>query len=88
MKPVDVFKETDDEWYPSFNLENETQLVRVSFTQTTSSKKWRVCAWGNDDCGLEADFDNETVAWNTFLQVILSEKVNMDMLISMGFVSA
>lgn len=95
---VDVFKRTSDDWFPSYSLQQwnkgvESQmLVEVTFC-TTGPKPphngdWRVCAWGGDDCGMEKDFKDETLAWNCFLQVIGMEEVTMKALEDMGFVSA
>ena len=56
MKRVDVFKKTNDDWYPAFEMGGE-KLVEVSFIQLTpwlpaEERIWRVCVWGNDDCGM------------------------------------
>lgn len=94
MKRVDVFKKTNDDWYPSFEMGGE-KLVEVSFIQLTpwlpaEERIWRVCVWGNDDCGMERDFNpnEENLAWTTFLNVIGEEYVDMKFLSSLGFVSA
>lgn len=34
MKRVDVFKKTNDDWYPAFEMDGE-KLVEVSFIQLT-----------------------------------------------------
>ena len=91
---VDVYKRTSDNWYPSYKSD-DGDLVAVSFVKTGPSDsptdfEWRVCAWGNDDCGMEKDFppDQESAAWTCFLEVIGLEFVNMKDLKSLGFVSA
>ena len=91
---VNVYKPTDDDWYDSYQISNagaETMLVQVSFTQTGPSPPikgdWRVCVWGNDDCGMEMDFQSESVAWNMFLQVIGLSRVNRGGLKQYGFIS-
>lgn len=85
MKPVRVFKKTEDDWFPSF----DGDLVEVSFLRIWDGT-WRVCAWGKDDFGLERDFaaSQEAEAWNVFLQVIGMENVNQSSLQSLGFVGA
>lgn len=92
---VDVYKETKDDWYPEFQLTDGTKLVRVSFTQTGPDPKkfngeWRVCVWGDDDCGMERDYqgDQETECWNMFLEVIGLKTVDVGILKKLGFVSA
>ena len=93
MKRVDVYKLTQDCWYPEFTCE-DGKLVMVSFLKTgpkdLENYEWRVCAWGNDDCGLEKDFpeNQEASAWTCFLEVIGMEFVNMQNLIDLGFKSA
>lgn len=93
---VEVFKRTDDNWYGSYKIDEDSRvnmLVEVIFTQTGPDPKngngeWRVCVWGNDDYGMEIDFTDETTAWNIYLQVIGWEVVNIDSLKSIGFINA
>ena len=94
---VDVFKRTEDDWYGNYQIMNDKRvrdLVEVSFTQTGPNPKqhqgeYRVCAWGNDDCGMEKDFaDDEELAWNCFLQVIGMDNVTKSALKILGFISA
>ena len=77
---VDVFKLTDDDWYPPFWLSEGRHLVMVAFDNLDTGE-YRVSAWGQDDMGLERDFDNESQAWNVFQQIIGLEKVNQHQLI-------
>ncbi len=92
---VSVFKKTNDDWYGNFVLDNhaKTRLVEVSFTQTGPDPKngngeWRVCVWGNDDCGMERDFEDESEALNCFYQVIGWDTVDFMPLKYFQFVSA
>lgn len=93
---VEVFKRTQDDWYGNYKIVGDqrvSDLVEVSFlnlgpTLQPGQPNWRVCVWGNDDCGMERDFENETEAWVMFLQVIGLEHVNRNKLITLGFVSA
>jgi hypothetical protein len=91
-----VFKRTQDQWYGSYKLEesdNGDMLVEVTFTQTGPDPdlglgKWRVCVWGNDDCGMERDFDLEGEALHLFYHIISWTYVNKDQLKVAGFVYA
>lgn len=88
---VEVFKRTQDEWYGNYKIvgdERVSDLVEVAFLNLMPG--WRVCVWGNDDCGLERDFDSdsESEAWNIFLQVIGMDFVNMQALRGLGFIAA
>lgn len=83
----EIYKQTTDDWFPCYVVEDEgTQLVRIKFTHTGS--EWRVCAWGADDCGMERDFIDKNEAWFCFLEVIRLEDVTKDCLKKRGFVSA
>jgi hypothetical protein len=87
MNRVDAFKRTSDEWYPNYH-----ELVKVSFCQTgpypPENGDWRVCAWGNDDFGMEKDFRDREEAWACFLAVISLNDVTVDRLRELGFVPA
>lgn len=93
---VEVFKRTTDNWYPSYNLnndyDNKSMLVEVSFIELSFEDDiyWRVCVWGGDDCGMEMDYPKhkESECWNMFLQVIGLDYVNMNNLKELGFYSA
>lgn len=92
MKRVDVFKRTTSDWYPSYHLsahqEGLDALVRVSFIHL-ADREFRVCCWGDDDMGLERDYENESEAWSVFLQIIGKESVEPDDLVAeFQFVSA
>lgn len=96
---VEVFKETDDDWYPSYRLagfspvsDEKRMLVLVAFCGNISPpnerKFHRVSVWGADDCGMEYDCERAGECWTMFVRVIKMEKVNRDELKKMGFVSA
>lgn len=85
---VEVYKQTSDDWYPSYQLEGVAEhyknLVRVSFLSIRDGS-WRVCCWGADDFGMERDFKEEYDAWNIFLLVIKLEDVTFNKLKELGF---
>lgn len=89
---IEVFKETTDDWFPSYKV-YDRKLVTVSLTQTgpdpnAGNGEWRVCVWGADDCGMERDYTDLSQAREMFYQVIEWEYVNMSELTLNGFVSA
>ena len=87
---VTIFKETTDDWHPSFFLNDwykGTKLVRASFLGLADGS-WRVCVWGADDCGMEKDSESKEVAWNAFLAIVKLEYVNKDILKTMGLYMA
>lgn len=92
MNQVITFKETDDEWCGNYHLyENNLNLVKVTFhgniisTLSDSTPIFRVSVWGNDDIGMDADFYEESTAWNKFIEVLALNKVNHDDLEKLGF---
>jgi hypothetical protein len=95
MKKINVYKPTNDDWYPVYQVKgwDNLQLVCVSFTQTgpdpaRGNGKWRVCVWGADDCGMERDYDDRSEAMTMFYRVISWEFVDLTLLLELGFVSA
>ncbi len=88
MTDVYVFKSTTDDWHPSFELKDGAMLVQVSFSKWDDGDGFHVSVWGDDDCGMELDTENENQAFNIFLQVIGMEFVNMKPLRDLGFKSA
>jgi len=96
---VEVLKPTQDNWYGNYTVDGyngvkDQGCVEVIFNgnitayDPTLAPVWRTCVWGNDDCGMEYDCDNETQAWNMFLQVIGMKFVNKQALRDLGYVSA
>jgi hypothetical protein len=86
---VEVYKKTDDDWHPCI-ASDDGDLVSVSYFPPMDKyvTTYRVCAWGNDDCGVEKDYENEKEAWTEFLQIIGWDKVNREGLKEMGFIPA
>ena len=100
---INIFKRTSDNWYPSYQLysgkggtDDETRnimLVEVTFMkladdQIADDKCWRVCIWGDDDCGMEKDYISYNEAWDEFIVVLQMEMVDMKNLSDLGFYGA
>ena len=90
---VSVFKETTDDWCPSFEIKGDARykyhLVEVSYLEL-SDGMWRVCVWGQDDMGMERDFEpHERVkAWEVFISIIEQQYVSYDFIKNLGFYGA
>ena len=92
---TDVFKLTQDDWYPAYRLagyykgRKNVKLVTVSFSELTTGE-WRVMVWGADDDGLEIDFQPSQggAAVELFDDVIRQEYVNKEWLKDQGFIRA
>lgn len=98
VKRYKVFKKTQDNWHPSFELDDGTMMVAVSLIgplgplgplrKITKPYEYRVCVWGDDDMGMELDSTDEEVVVAAFFKVLELEFVNYDNLKAMGFVPA
>lgn len=81
---MQVFKQTSDDWYPSYKLEDQ-QLVKVRLLELKNGL-WRVCVWGNDDFGLERDYCQYEDAHEMFQIIIKQPQVSQKFLRVCGFV--
>lgn len=94
-KHADFFLPTQDDWHPNF-LRN-TVRIRVYeslFVRKSVLCYWaRICVWGNDDCGMEKDFElseNEKIRLKEIKQILkeandLPNPLNKDWLLTHGF---
>lgn len=86
MERITVFKETDEDWYPSYLCDNR-KMVRVIFLKLFTGQ-YRVAVWGDDDFGMERDLDDFSDAWDDFERVISAPLVKRDFLTKLGFINA
>ena len=88
VKPVIVYKATNDEWHPSFNtVHGKLVFVQFAMTEPYDQKApvYRVSASGADDFGMEKDFYDETKARNCYLELLNMDTVDIEPLKSLGF---
>jgi hypothetical protein len=78
MNLIEVYKQTNDNWYPSFKLLDNHNLVLISFFKYDDCDEWCVCAEGNDDMSIEINFDTKNKAWQFFVEVIGNEFVDIE----------
>ena len=66
---ITIYKKTNEDWYPSIIMDGG-QYIEVSFIPL-SNKKFRVCAWGDDDFGMEKDFESKDrfAAYSLFKEI-------------------
>lgn len=103
FQSLTAFKITDDDWHPSYTFNHyynghapgQVLMVEVSLLQFPKWERnpdpgYRVCVWGNDDCGMERDFGPEEldIAYKIFHDVIALHRVNKQTLTDMGFIYA
>ena len=97
---IEKFVKTTDNWYPNFP--NKKVRIRLFFTNYYSDifNKWiryiRCCVWGNDDFGLEKDFEcfSKEELINKFWEVKseiydkIPNIVNQKYFYNLGFINA
>lgn len=93
-----VYKKTSDNWCGNYTIitphaSTDIDLVEVKFHGNIASPQesvpyYRVSVWGNDDCGMEFDCDNEKLALTKFMEVIGLEIITFDALKQLEFISA
>lgn len=93
QKPtIQVYKETSEDWYPSFNLSTthiSKGLVRVSFHYPVSTNhSYMVSVWGADDCGMELQFADKEKAMDCFMNIISMKDITMSQLKELGLHNA
>ena len=85
------YKETTANWAPSYRLSSagceNIMLVLCAFFPL-GEKRWRVCAWGNDDTGMEYDTNDKGHAKVVWEAVLKLEDVTPNALKALGFVHA
>ncbi len=88
-----AFKRTDEDWCPSFSLENNGGLLVQAFllkmdTEAHEPDRWIVTVCGDDDGGMEYQTGSEVGAQRMFLKVLALERVNLAHLKALGFVAS
>jgi len=91
---MSIMMPTLDDWHPNHRLVDHpsglTDGVNVSLIELLPFRKlpvmWRVCVWGNDDCGMERDFESRADALAMYRKVTAWETVDKYELTKHGFV--
>lgn len=89
---TDVVKFTDDDWYGNYSIMHKgvmTKTVQVTYVPLAldqdAKRLFRVCVWGNDDFGLERDYEDRRAARRAFSKIVDMYRVNKNELKDMGF---
>ena len=95
---TEVFCKTRDDWYPNFPGNKVQVSLHVNFKPPgEEGYVHRVCAWGDDDFGMDIEFRPTTreevsplrkKAEELFKKVCALKSVDKEVLKEMGFVSA
>lgn len=86
-KRIEHFKNTQDDWHGNYNG-NQVKLtyhgVINSYIKDESKFIYRVSVWGNDDLGMDKDFDNHLDAKRLFNQIDAMKYVNKEDMLKLG----
>jgi len=80
LEEKEIYKPTTDDWYPNF----ENNTIQISLLPLNDGT-FRVCAWGNDDFGMELDFESLGEAEYIFDTIEKYSIVNKQDLYDLGF---
>lgn len=80
-EPVTIFKNTDDDWHGNY----PNNQVKLQYIGKLTDGKFRVAVWGNDDFGIDKDFNKEQDAVTVFSELTLKDKINHKDLYDLGF---
>jgi hypothetical protein len=75
---------TSENWHPTF----PDGTLRASLLWMKPTDQWRVCFWGDDDFGMERDFDSYIDALEVFRKTTSQKDVTASYLDTMGFRNA
>lgn len=91
MNRQEILIKTDDEWSGNYD-DNFVKLIYNGLIPpfTPKGKKereplWRVSCWGNDDFGIDKDFESEQESIDVFNDLKSRDKINQQDLYDMGF---
>lgn len=86
-KRIVHFKKTKDDWSPNFD-NNQVKLsyhgVINPYVNDPTKFVYRVSVWGNDDLGIDKDFDNHLDAKRLFNVIDSMKYVNKADLLNLG----
>lgn len=82
--PATVYVITDEDWSPSFYLEDSGErLLRLSMRETFF--EYAVAVWGADDLGMEVKCVSEVMAYNMYNHICTLPIVTREVLKQLGF---
>lgn len=83
---ITVFKSTQEDWHPSYEMEDHL-FLRVSYIPLNNNT-YRVCVWGADDFGMEKDLNSKNNAKELFHKIVELPEISENALKHLGFVYA
>lgn len=87
-KGITVFKEVNEDWYSNYHIADDVRYTG-KYVSIRISKLFdglfRVCVWGNDDLGMDRDFEVESDAVKMFQTLVIVEELTKQFLSENGF---
>lgn len=84
MKEIQCFKYTNDDWYPSFSLNQNEKAslvyLRMGVYDTFEEDEedlFFICASGNDDMAIQIDYEDEEKCLKDFMSLLIKDKINI-----------
>lgn len=79
-----VYVQTDEDWCPSFQVEDENvRILQLTLTETFFA--YRISVWGADDFGMELDNLSESDANKMYNDICRMSNVTREALKQLGF---
>lgn len=79
MPPRTIFKPVTEPWYGNYKIQDDKRFEDVLLVTVRlvglNDGKFRVCVWGNDDLGMEKDFEDDLQATQVFSAIVLEESL-------------
>ena len=89
MKHISVYKDTEEDFCPSYLMSDGSKLVLILFIPpgptSSSSIDYLISVCGDDDYSLDKRFESEKKAWCCFLEIVGQETITKDYLVEIGF---
>lgn len=95
MFSMTVYVQVCEPWYGNFHISQDKRhehdlLIRVSLLELMHPHGWRVCAWGNDDFGMERDYapDQRDQALALYQQIVSTQMPTQAQMREWGMIHA
>ena len=88
-KGITIFKEVKEDWYGNYNIADDARYTGKYVSIRTAKLAdyiFRVCVWGNDDFGMERDYESEDDALLMFRACVETNELTKRFLIDHNFV--
>lgn len=74
-KRIDKMIKTTDDWHPCFNGNKIKVSIFIQYNTNLNYHFVRMCAWGNDDFGLELDYHSSCYESLLYVYTLWKENI-------------